>query len=440
MKRYTALQEVNLSGIFLDSKNHADLTEGLCSLPSLTKLILRNCNIDHNGFRTIHDVFKITPSKLEVLDLEHNKLTHASIEQLCRTMANDHSSSCVLKHLNVSYNKIESEGLTTLIATIADRNKSRNGPRLEVLKCGSNPFGIHDAKKLPALVSVGLTELILVKTQMNGEIAVNIAAELRGKGGTITTLDLSRNDTIGTALTRQRQAGDISRDYPKEFFSFLDSGTYCNVTVLNLSHCALKESGNALAKALDNNSILSELNVSHNGLAHNGLLPDAWIDVLMKHRYLTNLNLSANGIKFEGLRKVFAALRNNKDTTMKVLKLSHNTFEDSTHNSKDLNDIMDFLQQNSSVQELHLCQMGMKDDILVKIGEGIAHNRGLRILRADSNNFTTRGVGDFSQYLPNNTTLQDLDLSSRDVQMSDDTYLQAYKMLIDNSNIERILL
>ena len=438
MKRYTTLMDVNLSGIFLDSKNHADLTEGLCSLPNLTKLVLRNCNIDHNGFRTIHDVFKITPSKLEVLDLEHNKLTHASIEQLCRTMANDLSNSCVLKHLNVSYNKIESEGLATLIATLADRSKGKT--RLEVLKCGSNPFGIHDAKKLPALVSIGLTELSLVKTQMNGEIAVNIAAELRGKGGSITTLDLSRNETIGAALTHQRQAGDISRDYPKEFFSFLDIGSYSHVAVLNLSHCALRESGNALAKALVNNSYLKELNVSHNGLAHNGLLPDAWIDVLMKQRNLTNLNLSANGIKFEGLRKVFAALRNNKDTALQVLKLSHNTFEDSTHNVKDLNDIMDFLQQNSSVHELHLCQMGMKDDILVKIGEGLAHNRGLRILRADSNNFTTRGVGDFSQYLPGNTTLQDLDLSSRDVQMSDDTYLQAYKMLIDNSNVERILL
>ena len=74
------------------------------------------------------------------------------------------------------------------------------------------------------------------------------------------------------------------------------------------------------------------------------------------------------------------------------------------------------------------------------MGEGLRRNQGLKRLDAHNNEVTVRGVGELTKHLSENHTLEFLDLSCRSVQVSDDLYLQAYKNLIEGSNLETILL
>lgn len=306
---------------------------------------------------------------------------------------------------------------------------------------GGNKYGPAGANQLAKLMTIGLKELSIAATEMSAENILNISTQLRNQGSTIVTLDMSRNVNIGNILVRQRQNSD-SRDNAQQFFSFLAGGSYSNVASLDLSGDDIQaDAGSALAKVLEHNAKLLDINLSSNKIAHtiNGLLPESWTDLLSKQRFITRLDLSNNGIKYMGLQRLFGAIASNKDSNIKVLRLDGNKFDDAPHGTSH-HEIKDFFAQNVSVHELYLNSMGIRDDLLVKIGEGLANNRAIRVLQASSNAFTTRGVADFSQFLSGNTALQNLDLSGRDVQISDDTYLQAYKMLIDNSNVETILL
>ena len=50
------------------------------------------------------------------------------------------------------------------------------------------------------------------------------------------------------------------------------------------------------------------------------------------------------------------------------------------------------------------------------------------------------GITELSLHLQENTTLEFCDLSCRSVQVNDDLYLQAYRVLIERSNLETVLL
>ena len=435
---FPGITYVNLSNVQLGSQSDSDICTYLSRLPNLKTLVLKKCDIKPRLFTTLIDqVFSIEPPLLEVLDVEDNELDHPCVATLCKYIAGETNR---LRELNIAYNRVEAQGLDTLIATVAQKNASR-GARLEVLKCGGNKFGPAGAGLLSRLVTTGLKELSIAATEMSAENALSISATLRNNGGSITTLDMSRNINIGNILVRQRQAGD-TRDNAQQFFSFLAGGSHSNVSSLDLSGNDIQaDAGSALAKVLEHNAKLVDINLASNRMAQtiNGLLPESWADLMMRQRFITRLDLSNNGIKYMGLRRLLTAIASNKDTNLKVLRLDGNKFDDAPHGTSHA-EIKDFFMQNLSIHELYLNAMGIRDDLLVKIGEGLGANRAIRVLQASSNAFTTRGVADFSHFLASNTSLQNLDLSGRDVQISDDTYLQAYKMLIDNSNVETILL
>jgi Ran GTPase-activating protein (RanGAP) involved in mRNA processing and transport len=407
--------------------------KALCQLPDLETLVLRGCKIGPKGFQSIAEVFSVLPSRLKTLDLEHNALSHASIAVLCGIMENE---NCALINLNVGYNQIEAVGLEKLIATL-----KRKG-RLQMLDFSHNPAGRALSNKFSDLVAagVGITDLNISNNGISGEQGVRIAAELKGKSQ-IRKLNMSENP-IGPTLMRQRHSigGEVTRDYPAEFFAFLDVGVACAVSQLVLDRCELHEdAGQALAGVVQNNSKLTDLFVSHNQLASvkTGMLPAAWTDMVTNNQYLQKLHLAYNGLSYVGLMRLFVALVRNRSIV--ELVLDGNALDRYPPNTTHA-EVVSFLENNTTVRELSLCDMAMKDDLLVRIGEGLRRNRGLRRIPAHNNEFTVTGVTELANALQDNTTLQFLDLSCRSVQVNDDLYLQAYRILIERSNLEMVLL
>lgn len=433
IRKFTRLAYVNLSYVPLDNRNESDVVKALMQLPDLETLVLRGCKIGNKGFASIVEVFSVMPSKLKVLDLEHNQLTQTSVMQLCSYMEND---NCVLDNLNVGFNQIEVQGLESLIATL-----KRTGS-LSVLDFSSNPGGRGAPQKFADLVaaSVGINDLNISSNGLTGESGVRIAAELKTKTQ-IKKINFSDNP-IGPTLTRQRQAGsgEITRDYPAEFFSFLDVGVTCVLQELVMDRCDLHEdAGQALASVLQNNNKLVNLVLSNNRLASvkTGLLPTSWTDMIMNNSYLCKLQLAYNGISYLGVMKLFAAMTKNK--SIQELVLDGNPLDRYPPNTAH-SEVLAFLENNNSIQLLSLCDMSMKDDLLAKIGEGLRRNHSLRRLPAHNNEFTVTGITELSLHLQENTTLEYCDLSCRSVQVNDDLYLQAYRVLIERSNLETVLL
>jgi len=430
--KFPRLVYVNLSYVALDNRNEADIANALVTLKDLETLVLRGCKIGTKGFQQLLHVFSIVPSKLKTLDLEHNLLTHASVSQICSAMEGD---NCSLTALNLGFNLVEAVGLDSLIATLKRKQ------RLQVFDFSGNPGGKGAATKVAELISVnvGITDLNMSCSGITGEAGVRIAAELKTKGQ-LKKLNLSDNP-IGPTLTRQRQAGsgEISRDYPQEFFGFLDVGSYSNVQELILDKCQLHEdAGQALAGVLNNNSKLTDLILTNNQLAaKTGILPTAWTDMLPINQTLQKLHLSYNGITYPGVMKLLLAMGRNRSVT--ELKLDGNVLDRYPPNTPHT-EIVTCLEHNTTLTHLSMCDMYMRDDVLIKLGEGLRRNRGLRRLNAHNNEITVRGVTELARHLGENSTLQFMDISCRSVQVSDELYLQAYKNLIDQSNLETVLL
>lgn len=432
IRKFTELTFVNLSYIPLDNRNEGDVSAALLQLPQLHTLILKGCKIGHKGFISIVYLITKPEPSLRVLDLEHNLLTHSSVSLICGAMDND---SCRLTDLNLGFNRIEIVGLESLMATL------RRKKCLLSFDFSGNPGGRGATSKFADLIAaaVGIRDLAIASSSITGDAGVRISAELKGRGE-LRKLNMSDNP-IGPTLTRQRQvsSGEISRDYPAEFFSFLDVGSYCNLTELVMDRCQLHEdAGQALASMLHNNTKLTDLIVTNNQLAtKTGFLAPAWTDMLPINQYITKLHLSYNGIQYPGLMKLFAAMMRNRSIV--ELRLDGNKMDRYPPNTPHV-EIVTFFENNTTLQELHMCDMLFKDDVLVKMGEGLRRNRGLKKIVAHNNDLTVRGVGEFSRHMPENTTLQYLDLSCRSVQINDEVYLQAYKALIEASNLETVLL
>ena len=352
LRKFTRLTYVNLSNIPLDNRNEADVAAALSLLPGLETLTLKGCKIGPKGFQSILGVFAIVPSLLKTLDVENNLITHASISQLCQVMDGE---NCSLTSLNVGFNRVETAGLDSLMGTLKRKR------RLKVLDFSGNPGGRGATAKFAELISaaVGLTELNISHSSIAGDAGVRIAAELKSKGE-IRKLDMSDNP-IGPTLTRQRAAGsgEVSRDYPAEFFSFLDVGSYCNLTELIMSRCQLHEdAGQALASVLHNNSKLTDLIVTNNELGlKTGMLAPAWLDMLPVNQYIVKLHLSYNGITYPGLMKVFHALTRNR--SIREMRLDGNVLDRYPPNTPHV-ELVSFLENNATLTHLSMCEANVQ--------------------------------------------------------------------------------
>ena len=431
----TTLTHLNLSYVPMDGRNEGDVGAALTTLKNLEVLILRGCKISAKGFKEILYVFSVVPSLLHTLDVEHNNLTHTAISALCGIMEGD---NCSLTSLNVGMNLIEIVGLETLVTTLAKRKETN---KLKSLDFSGNPGGRNATAKFAELIhsTHNLTDLNISQCAMPGEACIRITQELRSRRD-LKKLNLSDNP-IGKTLTRQRHAstGEISRDYPAEFFSFLDGSITGRLETLVMDRTLLTEdAGQALASVLHNNTKLRELIITGNALVEKtGMLPPAWLEMIPASQYLTKLHLSHNQMTYTGVMKLFGAMARNR--SIAELVLDGNVLDRYPPNSPHT-EIVSFLENNATVSILSMSAMQIKDDVLIKMGEALKRNRGLKRLIAHRNEIPVRGVTELARHLSENTTLEFLDLSCKSVQASDDVYLQAYKTLIEASNVETVLL
>eukprot|EP00759_Apiculatamorpha_spiralis_P000168 PhF_6_TR10035/c1_g1_i1/m.15407 len=426
------LTTVNLSGIRISNNHSADVTAALKVCPNLETLILRGCGIGMKEFQHILGLFDMVPTRLKTLDVENNLLNQSSMVDIGKVLEGD---SCALTALNVGHNQIEYRGLEQLLLT---QSRKR---RLVSLNISKNPFGRDASKKIVELVSLttGIVELEICQLELTGDKAVQIALELNTKGE-IRKLVMS-NNPIGQGLGRAIESGGAStRDLCAEMFAFLQRGSFCNITELVLDRCNLNDqAGEALAANLRDNTKLTTLVVSVNSLVtgSSGTLPQNWYDSITMNSFLTKLDMSYTGITYPGMMKMFLALSSNRG--LMEVKLDGN-YIDRYQQGSSHEEIVNMLDNNNSMRLLSLNDTKFHDDILVRIGEGLSKNRGITKFLAYSNEITVRGVSELVKWLPRNTTLQYMDLSCKSVQSNEDMYLQTYKMLIDSSNLETIVL
>eukprot|EP00756_Hemistasia_phaeocysticola_P018355 Hpha_TRINITY_DN15587_c1_g8::TRINITY_DN15587_c1_g8_i1::g.108462::m.108462 len=429
IETFQNLTDVNLSGVPLDNRYEESLIHPLLRL-NLQSLTLRKCGIGDRGLRPLLELFQ--NRTLKSLDLNDNRITQHGLSELCALLDQPY---CSLTSLAVGTNKIALRGLETLIKVM---ERSR---RPVTLDFSDNPLQARGGQRFGQLIEqqCGLTSLDISNEtgQMNitGDVALYITRQLLNNPE-VKMISFSDNP-IGTNLHQLVDpAGQLTRDLPLEFFTFLERTAVCVVEDLKMNRCGLNhDHGAALTSALVDNYKLKSLYVSGNRLAlSDGGLPQGWMDLLEMTHTLEKLDISKNGLTGRGVSLLCNALGKNR--SLKWVDIQGNRFVEDGEERWD--EVMYMFATNRVISELNMSDMGMSDEVLERISEGLSENRTMKTLTARDNPISCAGVVRATKHLANNVTLETLDLVSESVQADEEDYMRTYKLLIDGSNLETV--
>ncbi|KAJ9451029.1 FERM domain-containing protein C [Diplonema papillatum] len=431
LNRCVALTDVNLSGLPLDNRHEAALVEPLMRL-KLQKLAMCDCLIGDKGVRAILELFN--NRTLTTLLLNGNRITANVMADLAGCLDLPY---CVIDNIGLGTNKIQLRGLETLIQVM------ERARRPSILDFSDNPLQARGGQRFGQLVEqqCGLVDLDISNAtgQMNitGDVGLYITRQLLNNPEMLR-INFSDNSIGQNLHPLTDPSGQVTRDLPLEFFTFLEREAICNLTTLELNRCELNhDHGAALTSALLDNHKLKKLYLSGNKLSlADGSTPQGWVDLLEITGSLEELDMSLNGFQSRGLAVLFTALAKNR--SLRKLTLDGNRV--AGDDSSPLDEAAYMMSTNSTLVELRMAEMGIDDHLLERMAEGLSENSVMKKLIAPRNVITTRGILDSAKYFAVNTSLEELDLTCASVQQVEDEYMRAYKFLIDNTNLETILM
>eukprot|EP01063_Lacrimia_lanifica_P004142 TRINITY_DN12312_c0_g1_i2.p1 TRINITY_DN12312_c0_g1~~TRINITY_DN12312_c0_g1_i2.p1 ORF type:complete len:1436 (+),score=672.00 TRINITY_DN12312_c0_g1_i2:167-4474(+) len=432
------LADINLSGIPLDNRHESELVEPMLKL-NLQSLAMNRCSIGDNGARALLEL--LGNGNLHTVHLNYNRITANVVAELVECLDRPY---CALNNLGLASNRIQLRGLEIIIK-VMDRAR-----RPETLNFADNPLQVRGGQRFGQLLEqqCGLTDLDISNTtgamNITGDVALYITRQMLNNPE-IDRVNFSDNP-IGQNLHQLTDPeGQVTRDLPLEFFTFLEREAICNITVLELNRCQLTaDHGAALVTALLDNFKLRKLEVSGNRLSlSDGGVSQGWIDLLETTSTLEHLDISRNGYLKQGVTVLMSAIARNRSLTSIIMDGNRATDLQERPNGGPTVSYGEYVyafSTNRHLRDVRMADMGITDEVWDSICEGLAENRFMRKFSAPDNLITTRGVLDSTKHLSLNTTLEDLELTCKSVQENEDEYMRAYKFFIDNTNIETILL
>ncbi|XP_074994758.1 NACHT, LRR and PYD domains-containing protein 12-like [Calonectris borealis] len=324
----------------------------------LERLRLGACELTSAGCEDLGAVLS-TNQRLRDLDIGDNKLGDAGVRLLCEGLKHP---TCRLEKLRLWWCRLTSAGCGDL-ATALSTNQS-----LRELDVGSNDLGdagvrlLCEGLKHPTcrLENVGLRYCQLTSTGC-GDLATALGISL-----SLRELDLGDNDF-----------GDAGVQL---LFEGLKQPT-CRLEILGLQHCQITSTGcGDLATLLSTSPSLRELDLGDNDVG------DAGVRLLCE-------GLKHPSCRLEKLRLWWSKLT-----------------------SACCGDLAAVLSTNQSLRELHLGGNNLGDAGMRLLCEGLKHPAcRLEKLRLQCCQITSASCGDLADALGTNQSLQQLDISTKDL-------------------------
>ncbi|XP_041832249.1 leucine-rich repeat-containing protein 74A-like [Melanotaenia boesemani] len=178
---------------------------------------------------------------------------------------------------------------------------------------------------------------------------------------------------------------------------------HMNEETLNLNHYGLgPQRAKALAIALQNNNVVTHLELQNNDLGAEGAY--YLMEMLETNPFIQSLNLSMNQLGLEGARVISKILINNLNITS--IKLSGNDLDDAAAEC-----LSESLQRNSAIKELNLSSNIFSEAEGKHLGD-MLDDTCIEVLNLSWNNLRMKYAVALSANLKVNSRLKELYLSS----------------------------
>ncbi|GAM18740.1 hypothetical protein SAMD00019534_019150, partial [Acytostelium subglobosum LB1] len=364
----TSFEKININGVGFDRSSCEKLVDAIASnkaLP-LKELDLGNNQIEDKGMIALADMLKTTQLQLSSLILEGCGVGRAAMSALGEALGANDVMLTHLKYLDISGNKLESEGSNS-ISNFLVKSKS-----LRTFKIASTQPLFHQLKKC----------------------------------ATITTFDNSGNRIV--------KKDSLHLDMVR----FLNHSLH--LTNLNLSRCQMPIEVIQEVFGEGNLSKLETLNIAENDLGDEGI--SIVCDLLASHTNLKSLDISGNFIRRSKVRtnaiESIINMVEKKSRTYSSIKTLIIQGGSKSQLKGDLLPIICSLYYNSTLKELDISGHSIGDIGAAALGKLLQSNFTLEKLEWDDNSTTARGLMLFKLGLLRNSSLCKMPIPMRDIATS----------------------
>ena len=432
------IKEMNITNVYRFNISHNAITDHAAQYiasfffqsSKLEELDLSYNNLQA-GLINIPRMSNIT--NLTKLNISHNAITDNAAESLACFL----SQNSNLEYLDLSYNNLQAAGAIK-IAQI------RNIKNLIKLNISHNAITDDAAECIAGFLSHNL-KLEKLDLSFNNFCATSAIKITQVRTITnLTTFNISHNAITDDAA--ECIAGFLSQNLKLEklnfsYNNFCATGaikitqvrTITNLTKFNISHNAITDdAAECIAGFLSQNLKLEKLNFSYNNFCATGAIKITQVRTITN---LTKFNISHNAITDDAAECIAGFLSQNLKlekldfsynnfcgtgaikitqvrtiTNLMKLNISHNAITDDAAEC-----IAGFLSRNSNLEELDLSSTDLQATGAIKIFQGLLVTTNLTMFNASGNNITDQAANDIANLLYQNNKLRELNLSFNDL-------------------------
>ncbi|XP_065913984.1 protein NLRC5-like isoform X2 [Dysidea avara] len=444
-----ALRDVsNLMKLDLSNNNMSEaIVNELASVikrnTKLEELYLGGNNLQSSAVVILQDLKNI--SKITKLDLSDNGMSDTVVHELASVIENNTK----LEELNLGGNNLQSSAVVILQAL-------KNISNLTTLDLSNNNLSEEVAKDLADVIesNTHLNELILSDNNLQSSTVVILQTLVNTSS--LLKLDLSGNklpETVVNELASVIKSNANLRELhlannrlqPSTIIILQALKEISSLTVLDLSNNNLSEKiVNYLADVIKHNIHLRKLNLSYNNLRSSAIVV---LEALKGISHLNKLDLSgnnmsesvaieladvikANKIKIEEICLASNRLHSSATIILQALKeTSHLTHLDLDNNNMSeivVNDLADVIKNNTCLEELYLGNNDLRSSVTIVL-QSLKTVSDLTVLDLNNNNMSVAVAEDLSDVIKCNVCLEELYLSSNNLQSSVVVVLQALR-------------
>ena len=352
------LQELNISGNDIQTTGTITILKAMQSIPKVTKLCISNNNINDKAASDIAAAISYN-TQLQELDISDNNLQPTGGVKILEALQN----VCTLKKLFISRNYITDKAADDIAAVISCNTQLRE------LDISDNHLQTTGAIKISkALQNLSTFEKFYIsKNNISDKAADDIATVI--------------------FCNTQMQEFDISNN------NFCTEGV---ITIL---------------KALQGISTLKKLNISNNSSSYSFV--HYLTMVISSNTQLQELNVGDTHLQETGTKSISRALQH--ISTLKKLYISNNFITD-----KVAGNISAIISCNIHLQELDISKSDLKTTGTIIILRALQNVCTLRKLNISINDYTFMVADDLANVISHNIHLQELSISVKNFQASDD--------------------
>ena len=380
------LQKLNVSELSISDKDANSISDFVNSSQTLLCFTMSKLvGFSSEGARIFVDTFEDN-KKLQTLDISEINLTDDGAPALSSFIKND-----VIREIFLSRNRITEKGAKILAKALKKNTSltvfdiSENWIENKGIVCFLKNISKSEDSNLRKLL-VARNLITKSCTRQIQEKLENISAPLMVCSSE-SDLILNGNKLI-IKMTRFTISNlEVHKDGDSELaVKEISDAKYrikficsclrdnCNLTSIKLSKMEItSESAEKLAKVIECNEVLENLNISNNLLGDHGV---CIISNSLKHnKTLQTLNISRNDISSDGAKKLAEALVDKENCKLKKLDISENNISGSG--------IVSILDSNSTLEELDVSNNNIEEDTLQfkEISRAIEKNTNLKCLK-----------------------------------------------------------